>query len=197
MINNELSLYHWMNKPKNYVVEKNRLIIETEPETDLWQRTFYGTQKVNAPAFMREIEGDFTFLVKTEFEESSFLYDQCGLLMFVDDENWIKVSVEFCNEQVSWLGSVVTNLGYSDWAATNIPSVVSEMYYRFSKRDQDFFIENSFDGVNYMQMRMLHMHKIPEKVNIGVYACSPLQNSFNAVFSVFGPGPCQWEEYKK
>jgi hypothetical protein len=196
MINNELDLYQWMNQPKHFVVEKNRLIIETEPGTDLWQRTYYGFQNSNAPAFLQEIAGDFTFVVKTEFEESSFMYDQCGLLLYFDNENWVKVSVEYENEQFARLGSVVTNLGYSDWATTDISVDISEMFYRLSRRGQDFYIENSMDGKNYKQMRMLHMHKISEKVKIGVYACSPLQSSFNAVFSVFGPSPCQWPEYK-
>lgn len=82
----EFDYYFWLHKPKKFVVEKHRLIIETEPDTDLWQRTYYGFQNSNAPAFLHEVEGDFSFVVKTEFEESSFLYDQCGLLLFIDEE---------------------------------------------------------------------------------------------------------------
>ena len=196
MINDELYKYRWMNQPKHFVVEKNRLIIETESGTDLWQRTYYGFQNNNAPSFLQEVEGDFSFVVKTEFEESWFMYDQCGLLLYIDSENWVKVSVEFENDSISRLGSVVTNLGYSDWATTDIPADTSEMWYRLSRRGQDFYIENSTDGKTYRQMRMLHMHKISEKVQIGVYACSPLKSSFNAVFSEFGTGPCEWPEFK-
>ncbi len=196
MINDELHKYRWMNQPKHFVVEKNRLIIETEPETDLWQRTYYGFQNNNAPSFLQEVEGDFSFVVKTEFEESWFMYDQCGLLLYIDSENWVKVAVEFENDSISRLGSVVTNLGYSDWATTDIPAETSEMWYRLSRRGQDFYIENSGNGKTYMQMRMLHMHKTSEKVQIGVYACSPLKSSFNAVFSEFGTGPCEWPEYE-
>jgi regulation of enolase protein 1 (concanavalin A-like superfamily) len=196
MINDELYKYRWMNQPKHFVVEKNRLIIETEPGTDLWQRTYYGFQNNNAPSFLQEVEGDFSFVVKTEFEESWFIYDQCGLLLYIDSENWVKVSVEFENDSISRLGSVVTNLGYSDWATSDIPAETSEMWYRLSRRGQDFYIENSNDGKTYRQMRMLHMHKISEKVQIGVYACSPLKSSFNAVFSEFGTGPCEWTEYE-
>jgi len=196
MINDELYKYRWMNQPKHFVVEKNRLIIETEPGTDLWQRTYYGFQNNNAPSFLQEVEDDFSFVVKTEFEESWFMYDQCGLLLYIDSENWVKVSVEFENDSISRLGSVITNLGYSDWATTDIPADTSEMWYRLSRRGQDFYIENSTDGKTYRQMRMLHMHKISEKVQIGVYACSPLKSSFNAVFSEFGTGPCEWPEFK-
>jgi hypothetical protein len=104
MINDELHKYRWMNQPKHFVVEKNRLIIETEPGTDLWQRTYYGFQNNNAPSFLQEVEGDFSFVVKTEFEESWFMYDQCGLLLYIDSENWVKVAVEFENDSISRLG---------------------------------------------------------------------------------------------
>lgn len=196
MINDELYKYRWLNQPKHFVVEKHRLIIETEPGTDLWQRTYYGFQNSNAPAFLQEVEGDFSFVVKTEFEESSFLYDQCGLLLFIDDENWVKAAVEFENECFSRLGSVVTNLGFSDWATTDIPSEISEMWYRINRRGQDFYLENAVDGKSWQQMRMFHLHKTAEKVSVGVYACSPLKSNFNAVFSEFGTGPCSWAEYK-
>ena len=196
MINNELNNYRWLNQPKHFVVEKNRLIIETEQGTDLWQRTYYGFQNTNAPAFVQEVNGDFSFVVKTEFEESSFMYDQCGLLLFIDDENWVKASVEFENDKISRLGAVVTNLGFSDWATTDIPSVTSEMWYRLSRRGQDFYIENSENGITWQQMRMFHLHKSVEKISVGVYACSPLQSSFNAVFSEFGTTPCNWPVYE-
>jgi uncharacterized protein len=197
MINDELNKYQWMNPPKRSVLEKNQLIIETEPGTDLWQRTYYGFQNNNAPAFLQSVEGDFTFVVKTEFEESSFQYDQCGLLLYIDNENWLKASVEYENQIYARLGSVVTNLGYSDWATTDISSEISEMWYRISRRGQDFYLENSLDGKNWQQMRMFHMHKTEPKVNVGVYACSPLKSSFNAVFSLFGISSCVWPSYEK
>ena len=93
------------------MVEKNQVIIETDAGTDLWQKTYYGFQNNNAPAFLQEVVGDFTFVTKTEFEESSVMFDQCGLLLYIDTENWVKVSVEYENESISRLGSVVTNLG--------------------------------------------------------------------------------------
>ncbi len=196
MENLKLENFKWINKPKKFVKEYNRLLIETEPETDLWQRTYYGFQNDNAPAFLIAIEGDFTFEVKTEFEEANFMYDQCGVLMFIDSENWVKISVEYENELFSRLGSVVTNLGYSDWATTDVPSGISEMWYRLSRRGQDFYIENSVDGISYRQMRIFHMHQTVAEINVGVYACSPQNSSFDAVFSEFKIGPCLWPEYK-
>ena len=187
-----LKHFKWINRPKRFELQDDRLIIETEPETDLWQNTFYGFQNDNAPAFLMERKGDFTFRAKVQFNEANHLYDQCGLLMYHNSKNWIKVSVEYENEVFARLGSVVTNLGYSDWATTDIPASVSEIWYRLSRRGQDFYIEQSANGKDFKQMRMLHMHTPLEITRIGVYACSPLRSSFKAVFSDFGIGACQW-----
>lgn len=192
----KLSEFFWLNQPKRFLIEKKSLSILTEPETDLWQRTYYGFSTSNAPAFLTTVEGDFTFSVKTEFDASSFLYDQCGILMYIDNENWFKVSVEYENKKFSRLGSVVTNLGFSDWATTDIPAGVWEMWYRLSRRGQDFYIENSVDGKIFRQMRMLHMHKPFDTANIGVYACSPLKSSFKAFFTRFKIGDCKWPVYE-
>ncbi|MCY1719435.1 DUF1349 domain-containing protein [Prolixibacteraceae bacterium Z1-6] len=189
--------YRWLNQPQKFEIENDKLSIETEPGTDLWQRTYYGFQNDNAPAFLTDIEGDFSFQVKTEFKDAVHLYDQCGVLMYIDSENWVKISVEYENEDFARLGAVVTNLGYSDWATTDIPAGVSEMWYRLSRRGQDFYIENSVDGKDFKQMRMLHMHKYFDKASVGVYACSPLTSNFRANFSDFKMGSCEWPEYKE
>lgn len=189
-----LKHFKWINQPERYELNNDHLIIETEPGTDLWQRTFYGFQNDNAPAFLTDRKGDFTFQVKVQFDEAGHLYDQCGLLMYHDSENWVKVSVEYENKEFARLGSVVTNLGYSDWATTDIPASVSDMWYRFSRRKQDFYIESSTDGKEFKQMRMLHMHTAFEIAPIGVYACSPLKSSFRAVFSDFKINSCQLQK---
>lgn len=188
--------YFWLNQPNRFLIEKNSLTILTEPETDLWQKTYYGFCNSNAPAFLTPIKTDFTYIVKTDFEDSYYLYDQCGLLMYFDENNWVKISVEYENRKFSRLGAVVTNLGYSDWASTDIPAGVCEMWYRLSRRGQDFFIENSLDGENFRQMRIFHMHKTFETANVGVYACSPLKSSFKALFSLFKIGECEWPVYE-
>ncbi len=180
----DLDEFIWLNKPNEFSLENDRLVIVTDPETDYWQRTFYGFRHDNAHACIKEIEGDFTFSVKTEFDAKN-LYDQCGLILYQDSENWVKASVEYENENFSRLGSVVTNLGFSDWATTDIPAPVRTAWYRLSRKKQDFFIEHSPDGQHYRQMRIFHMHNYISLARVGVYACSPGQSGFRAVFSEF------------
>ncbi len=191
---NKLNLkdFTWINQPANFELDSKSLTIQTQPETDFWQRTYYGFQNDNAPSFLTEIEGDFTFTVKAGFDYKN-QFDQCGILLYQDSENWVKASIECENKTIARLGSVVTNLGFSDWATTDVLATISEFWYRLSRRGQDFFIEYSEDGKSFKQMRVLHMHKPIVIAKVGVYACSPLQSSFMAVFSEFKIESCKWE----
>ena len=67
----------------------------------------------------------FSFVVKTEFSESHHRFDQCGVVLYLDSENWLKGSIEYENETFQHLGSVVTNHGYSDWSTTEISAHIN------------------------------------------------------------------------
>lgn len=147
----------WTREPDHYTITDDKVEIITRPHTDLWQRTYYHFRNDSAPVLQAYIDDQyFSFVVKTEFE-SKHRYDQCGIVMYIDSENWLKASVEYENEKIQRLGSVVTNNGYSDWASTDVDASIKSMWFRFSRRESDFCIENSFDGVNYSQMRICHM----------------------------------------
>lgn len=187
--------FHWLTSPTTFSIADGQLTILTDPHTDFWQNTYYGFRNDNGHSFLKSIEGDFTFSVKTQFKANR-MYDQCGILLYQDAENWVKSSVEAENESISRLGSVVTNLGYSDWATTDIPAETSQVWYRLSRKRQDFYIEYSFEGTHYHQMRLFHMHTPIAQAQVGVYACSPLESRFQAHFSHFALGPSEWPDYE-
>lgn len=110
----------WTRQPKQMQIGEEKVVIITEKETDLWARTYYGFQNDNAPVFQIETTDKFfSFVVKTEFE-SACRFDQCGVVMYLDSDNWFKASIEYEDGKIQRLGSVVTNHGYSDWATTHI-----------------------------------------------------------------------------
>lgn len=192
----KISDLKWIRAPKNFSLQENRIEIITEPHTDLWQRTYYNFQNDNAPILqMQTDEKFFSFIVKTDFSESNHRFDQCGVVMYLDSENWIKASVEFENESFQHLGSVVTNHGYSDWATTAIPADVKVMWYRFSRRESDYCIESSVDGTNFSQMRICHLHEGSGKIQFGIYACSPEDSSFKAIFTDMKITECAWKSH--
>ena len=110
-------------------------------------------------------------------------------------ENWLKGSVEYENDEFQHLGSVVTNHGYSDWATTAIPADVKTMWYRFSRREDDYCIECSTDGLSFTQMRVCHMWEGAGKIKFGIYACSPEQSTFKAVFTDMQITECMWKAH--
>lgn len=180
----DLNKFKWTREPEHYIIGKDTIEIITKPHTDLWQRTYYHFQNDNAPVLQMETEEKyFSFVVKTEFHESHHRFDQCGIVMYLDSENWLKGSIEYENDEYQHLGSVVTNNGYSDWATTVIDASVKSMWYRFSRREDDYCIECSRDGITFEQMRICHMHGGKGKIQFGIYACSPEESSFKAVFS--------------
>lgn len=186
----------WTREPATYKVGKDEICIMTEPHTDLWQRTYYHFRNDNASVLQIETdEKFFSFVVKTDFSESHHRFDQCGIAMYLDSENWLKASVEYENEKFQHLGSVVTNHGYSDWATTAISAEVKTMWFRFSRRESDYCIECSQDGKNFTQMRICHMRKGAGKIRFGIYACSPEDSSFMAKFSDFALTECLWKAH--
>lgn len=191
-MNFDISKLKWTREPEHYSISENKIEIVTMPHTDLWQRTYYHFCNDNAPVLqMKTDEQFFSFTVKTEFP-SKHRFDQCGIVVYLDSENWIKGSVEYENEQFQHLGSVVTNHGYSDWATTEIPAEIKSMWYRLSRREDDFRIECSEDGITYRQIRICHLLEGKGEISFGIYACSPEESSFTASFTEMELTDCRW-----
>ena len=205
----ELPSGRWLNKPKRYYIERDLVEIVTEPETDFWQRSYYGFRNENAPALLFDSDQNFTFTARAQFDYRK-QFDQCGLMIYIDNENWFKASIEYENKEYSRLGSVVTNQGYSDWATNDIETCTS-IWYRLSRRGPDFLIESSFYNREFRQMRIFHLHSLGEtsvemgkktppepakkSLSFGLYACSPNNSSFKAVFSDFNLEDCIWKAH--
>lgn len=186
----------WIRKPNNICIDHEKVEIITEARTDLWQRTYYQFRNDSAPVLqVKTDEQFFSFIVKTAFQ-SKHRFDQCGVVIYLDSENWLKASIEYENEEYQRLGSVVTNQGYSDWATTDISASIKEMWYRLSRRGSDYCIEYSTDGVNFKQMRICHLCKGAKEIAFGIYACSPEESSFKATFTNMHITECKWKEHK-
>ena len=188
----DISKFEWTRKPGGAFLSDEKIEIVTSPHTDLWQRTYYHFRNDNAPVLQMETdEKFFSFTVKTEFQ-SKHRFDQCGIVMYLDSENWLKAAIEYENDEIQRLGSVVTNNGYSDWASVDVDAKIKSIWFRFSRREDDYCIENSADGVNFKQMRICHMFNGKDTIQFGIYACSPENSSFVATFTDMEVTECKW-----
>ena len=179
-------MMEWTREPKQFAVTENRVEIITEPHTDLWQRTYYHFRNDNAPALqMKTREKYFSFVVKTEFD-TKVRYDQSGIIMYLDSDNWLKAAMEYENESIQRLGSVVTNNGYSDWASVDVDASIKSAWFRLSRREEDICVEYTDDGVRF---------NVTDEVQFGIYACSAEDGSFTASFTHMEMTECQWKAH--
>ena len=70
------------------------------------------------------------------------------------------------------------------------------LWYRLSRRESDYCIECSTDGIHFKQMRICHLLEGAEEITFGIYACSPENSSFKATFTDMMITECKWEAHK-
>ena len=49
--------------------------------------------------------------------------------------------------------------------------------------------------MNFSQMRICHMYAAAEEIQFGIYACSPEESSFTALFSDMKITECAWKAH--
>ena len=182
----------WINPPDRFQLDQDRLTIHTDPHTDLWQRTFSGVRRDNAHMLCTTTPNQsFSLTAKVDFAYRG-TYDQAGLVIYLDSDNWAKTAIEYGGDRPTLLGSVVTNYGYSDWATQEVPADWTSLWYRLSRRQANFRIEASTDGVDYHQLRVFHLAPAGGDIRYGLMACSPNDGSFEATFSQLSLSACVW-----
>lgn len=182
--------FFWFNEPKRYFFDGG-LNLVTAAKTDFWQGTHYGFRRDDGHCLLTRVTGDFALATQVTFTPQS-QYDQCGLMVRLDSQTWIKCSVEYENPTLSRLGSVVTNLGFSDWATQDITASVTTMRYRLSRQGQDFLVEYALPDRPWQQMRIAHLHAVGDALQIGIYACSPIGEDFHCRFHFIEIGENHW-----
>lgn len=169
--------FQWAHPPARWSLG-DALELTTAPDTDYWQRTHYGFARDNGHFFFTTARGDVTVSARLDWAPNA-QYDQCGLLLRADAQAWAKCSVEYEAADHSRLGSVVTSLGYSDWATQDLAGSVTRRWYRMRRRGDDLLIDWADDGATWVQMRIAHLHACPAELQVGVYACSPTGPGFS------------------
>lgn len=94
------------------------LKIKPPAKKDFWARTFYSPLliKSDASALLFSCPWDLEATIKTQVSFSGISqFDQAGLLVYIDDDNWMKCGLEYCDGSPR-LSVVVTNNGFSDWS---------------------------------------------------------------------------------
>jgi regulation of enolase protein 1 (concanavalin A-like superfamily) len=84
---------------------------------DFWARTYYSPTllKSDACGYLFPIAAEEEATIKVDFSYTPVLqFDQAGLLLYIDEDHWVKCGIEFCDGRPR-LSVVVCNV-YSDWS---------------------------------------------------------------------------------
>jgi uncharacterized protein len=174
----------WLNEPPAWEVRGETLIATAGPRTDFWRTTHYGFVRDNGHLWFRQWEGDFVAEV-TVTGDYRDQYDQAGLMVRHSADCWLKTSVELEPGEPSRLGAVVTNAGWSDWSTQSIdPEAGRQAAFRITRRGADYLVEAALgQGAGWSQIRLARLHDdTGGTVTAGLYACSPKEAGFAAVF---------------
>ncbi len=181
-----LSDAKWTNEPDAWSLKDDVLTIETGKDTDFWQDTFYGFHRDDGHFLGRELQGDFT-AVLTFAAEYQVLYDQAGLMVRINREDWIKTGVEH-SDGVTNFSTVVTRDGHSDWSVFCQDKLAMRQRIRLT-RVGGAIISHFMAKTGHWQLLRLANFEPDVPVLVGPMACSPQRSGLVARFFEFEIGP--------
>jgi len=177
----------WLNEPPSWWKKDGELCVVTGEKTDFWRKTHYGFVRDDGHLRYRTVTGDFTaeLAFSGAYEE---LYDQAGLMVRIDERNWLKAGIEFVDGRQ--MLSVVVTRDFSDWSTSPGPEGAEWIQLRVSRHGQAVRVEWALPGVrsSYTLMRLAHLPEA-EETKVGPMCCSPQRAGFAATFRGFSINP--------
>jgi uncharacterized protein len=178
--------FEWLNEPPEWSGNDDRLEITTGAETDFWQTTFYGFQRNSGHAFMAPVSGDFSLSAQVTGKYET-LYDQAGLILYLDEKNWIKTGIEYTDGLMHF--SVVVTREVSDWSVIPLPDAtpIDRLKVRLTRHDDAVRVQYDMLDSGWKMARLAPFPAVDMRA--GVMACSPQRAGFEAAFHDITIGP--------
>lgn len=176
-----LEKMQWFNEPEQWKIKDNTLSMFVTPQSDYWRISHYGFTVDDAPFYYSTYGGEFEVKVKITGDYQA-RFDQAGLMLRIDHENYIKTGIEFVDGKFN-LSTVVTHKT-SDWSVIALDKPVPYIWIKAVRRLDAVEIFYSFDDKNYTMMRNAWLQD-NTPVMVGVMGASPDGKGFNAKFEHF------------
>ena len=169
----------WHCEPPVWSFGEGSLKLTTGEKTDFWQNTYYGFRRDDGHFLAKPVSGDFT--AQITFEAAyEVLYDQAGLMLRGDAQNWLKAGIEFSDDLTNF-SVVVTREGRSDWSVIAVPKVSGPQTLRLTRIENSVIVHyRSVDG-HWRLMRLADL-ALPTSAQFGPMACSPERSGLKVRF---------------
>lgn len=174
-------MMQWFNEPEQWEIKDGSLIMDVTPQTDYWRISHYGFTVDDAPFLYTLRGGEFEVKVKISGDYKT-RFDQSGLMLRIDHENYIKTGIEFVDGKYN-LSTVVTH-HTSDWSIIPLDKPVPYVWIKAVRRLDAVEIFYSFDDKEYTMMRNAWLQD-NHPVMVGVMGACPDGNGFEAKFENF------------
>lgn len=176
-----LDRMQWFNEPEEWEIKDNSLTMDVTPQTDYWRISHYGFTVDDAPFLYTLRGGEFEVKVRISGDYKT-RFDQAGLMLRIDRENYIKAGIEFVDGKYN-LSCVVTH-HTSDWSIIALDKPVQYVWIKAVRRLDAVEIFYSFDDKEYMLMRNAWLQdNCP--VMVGMMGACPDGGGFTATFENF------------
>ena len=176
-----LDRMQWFNEPESWSIKNNKLTMQVTPQSDYWRISHYGFTVDDAPFLYTTRGGEFEVKVKIS-GDYKVRFDQAGLMLRADKENYIKAGIEFVDGKHN-ISCVVTH-HTSDWSVITLDKPIDHIWIKAVRRLDAVEIFYSFDDKNYTMMRNCHLAD-NTPVMVGMMAACPDGNGFEARFEEF------------
>lgn len=177
-LENELKDARWHGEPPDWRWVDGVLHITTGDRTDFWQGTLYGFHRDDGHFLGRRVEGDFTAVLTFDADYTE-LYDQAGLMIRRDAQNWLKTGIEYSDGMTNF-SVVITREGRSDWSVVGVPELDGPQKIRLTKLGNAVIVHHAAaDG-----WRLMRLGELPldGDILVGPMTCSPQREGLEARF---------------
>lgn len=171
----------WFNEPSQWEIKDKKLTMTVTPQSDYWRISHYGFTVDDAPFYYNTYGGEFEAKVKITADYKA-RFDQTGIMLRIDEQNYIKAGVEFVDGKYN-LSTVVTHKT-SDWSVIVLEKIPPFVWIKAVRRLDAVEIFYSFDDKDYVLMRNANFQD-NTPVQVGFMGASPDGNGFKATFENF------------
>ena len=179
----------WTRKPVSISQDGNSLNVEAAAESDWWRTTAYGFIHDDGHALVKEFPNESAVEVSFILNYTE-QFDQAGIFVTSDPENWIKAGVEYC-DGFPQVGAVVTQVN-SDWSVAPVAEWMNqEVTIRVSRSGDAATVRAGING----DLRLVRVAPLdPTRTwSAGPMFCAPTRAGLTVTFTKWTEGPADSE----